>query len=271
MVRGLYTATAGALVAQLTTDTLANNLANVNTGGFKRTLLQVESSETMPIYRLQTDPGTTPGTTVPGQSVADPIGLLGSGSRVYDTPANFEQGGLRPTGAPFDMAISGSGFFTLQTAQGIRYTRDGSFVRNAQGLLSTQGGDIVLGQNNGSIAIPDGNISIDRNGAINVADPNAPTAPSRTVGTLQITEFNNLVGLRPEGSSRFVDSGVADPKTTATQSAVVQGSIEGSNADVVRSMVGLIVAERWFEANEKMIQTQDTMNTEAINDVGRNH
>ena len=270
MVRGLYSATAGALVAQLTTDTLANNLANVNTGGFKRTLLQVESTDTMPIYRLQTDPGRTPGTSVPGVSVADPIGLLGSGSRVYDTPANFEQGALRPTDAPLDMAISGSGFFTIQTAQGVRYTRDGSFVRNNQGLLATQSGDLVLGQNNGSIAIPEGNLTVDRNGAILVADPNAPTAPPRTVGTLQITEFANLVGLRPEGANRFVDSGVANPQN-ATQSSVVQGAIEGSNADVIRSMVGLIVAQRWFEANEKMIQTQDTMNQQAINDVGRNH
>ena len=270
MVRGLYSATSGALVAQLTTDTLANNLANVNTGGFKRTLLQVESTDTMPIYRLQTDPGRTPGTSVPGASVADPIGLLGSGSRVYDTPANFEQGALHATDAPLDMAISGDGFFTIATAQGVRYTRDGSFVRNAQGLLATQSGDIVLGQNNGSIAIPDGILSVDRSGGILIKDPNAPTAAPRTVGNLQITEFNNLVGLRPEGSNRFVDSGVADPHI-ATKSAVVQGSIEGSNADVVRSMVGLIVAQRWFEANEKMIQTQDTMNQEAIQDVGRNH
>jgi len=268
LVRGLYTAAAGALVAQMDTDTIANNLANVNTAGFKRTLMQIQSTETMPVYRLQTDPGTTPGTSVPGKSVAQYVGQLGFGSYVYDTPANFEQGGLQQTGAPLDLAISGPGFFTIATQNGIRYTRDGSFTRNAQGQLVTQNGDLVLGQN-GPITIPDGKMTIGPTGDIVVVDPAAPNTTGVVVGTLRLTEFGNLNGLRPEGSNLFVDSGVAAPQA-ATQSTLTQGYLETSNANVIKSMVGLITSQQWFNANVKMIQAQDTLNSEAITSVGQN-
>lgn len=268
MVRGLYTAAAGALVAQFDTDNIANNLANVSTAGFKRTLMQVQSTDTLPIYRVQTDPGTTPGTSVPGQSVAQYVGQLGFGSYVYDTPADYEQGTLQQTDAPLDMAISGPGFFTIATANGIRYTRDGSFVRNANNQLATQNGDLVLGQN-GPISIPDGKVTVGKDGQISVFDPNSPTLAAVPTATLRITEFQNLTGLRPEGSNLFVDSGVASP-TAATQSSVSQGYLEQSNANVIRSMVGLITSQQWFNANMKMIQTQDTMNNESITSVGQN-
>lgn len=269
MVRGLYTAAAGALVAQIDTDTIANNLANVDTAGFKRTLLQVQSTESMPIYRVQTDPGSTPGTTVPGQSVLQYVGQLGFGSKVYDTPADFEQGSLQQTGAPLDMAISGPGFFTIATANGIRYTRDGAFTLNPQGQLVTQNGDLVLGQN-GPITVPNGaKLNLGPDGTVSATDPAAPAAPVTTVATLRITEFQNLVGLRPQGSNLFVDSGVANPRA-ATQSSVRQGYLETSNANVIRSMVGLITSQQWFDANCKMITAQDTMNSESITAVGQN-
>ena len=269
MVRGLYTAAAGALVAQIDTDTIANNLANVSTAGFKRTLLQVQSTETMPVYRVQTDPGSMPGTTVPGQSVAQFVGQLGFGSKVYDTPADFEQGALQQTDSPLDMAISGPGFFTIATANGIRYTRDGAFTLNPQSQLVTQNGDLVLGQG-GPINVPTGSkVNIGQNGDVTVSNPATPAAPSTQIATLRLTEFQNLVGLRPEGSNLFVDSGVANPGA-ATQSTVNQGYLETSNANVVRSMVGLITAQQWFDANCKMISAQDSMNAAAITNVGQN-
>lgn len=268
MVRGLYAAAAGALVAQMDTDTIANNLANVNTAGFKRTLMQIQSTDTMPIYRVQTDPGTTVGTSVPGQSVMSYVGQLGFGSYVYDTPADFAQGSMQQTGAPLDLAISGPGFFTVATQNGIRYTRDGSFVRNAQGQLATQNGDLVLGQN-GPITIPDGKMSISPTGQIVVVDPAAPSSNGVIVGNLRLTEFGNLTGLRPEGSNLFVDSGVSSP-ANATQSSISQGYIETGNANVIKSMVGLITSQQWFNANVKMIQAQDSLNNLAITSVGQN-
>lgn len=256
------------MVAQYDTDTIANNLANVSTAGFKKTLMQVSSTDSMPIYRVQTDPGTTPGTTVPGKAAADFVGQLGFGSYVYDTPADFEQGSLQQTGAPLDVAISGPAFFTIATANGIRYTRDGNFSVNAQSQLVTANGDLVLSQS-GPITMPTGRVHIQPSGEIDVFDPNAPTQGPLPVATLRLTEFQNLNGLRPEGSNLFVDSGVASPQT-ATQSSVSQGYLETSNANVITSMVGLITSQQWFDANAKMMQTQDTMNSEAITSVGQN-
>jgi len=268
LVRGLYTAAAGALVAQTDVDTIANNLANVNTAGFKKTLLEVSATDSMPLYHMQTGPGTTPGTSVPGKSVSDYIGQLGVGSYVYDTPADYQEGALQQTGTPLDMAITGPGFFTVATANGIEYTRDGEFTQNAQGQLTTQDGNLVLGQN-GPITIPAGRMTIGPNGQISVVDPAAPTSTGVIVGTLRLTEFGNLNGLRPQGSNLFVDGGTASPQT-ATQSAVHSGYLETSNANVISSMVGLITSQQWFNANVKMIQTQDTMNNEAITSVGQN-
>jgi flagellar basal-body rod protein FlgF len=259
LVRGLYTSAAGALVAQSNVDVIANNLANVNTGGFKRSLLEITSTLPMQLYRVQTDPGQVAGALTPGVPTMSPVGPLGFGSEVLDSPANYEQGALEQTGNPLDVALQGQGFFTIQTPQGVRYTRNGEFERNAQGLLTTQDGNLVLGRN-GAITLPTtGTVAIDKSGAVSVN--------GQQTDQLQLTQFANPLQLRPEGGNRFVDSG-AEPSPD-TQSTVSQGMLEKSNADVVRSMVDLITNERWFDANEKSISTQDTANQQLIEQVGR--
>jgi len=258
LIRGMYTAAAGALAAQSNVDVIANNLANVNTGGFKRMLMQLESTETLPIYRVQTDPGSTPGTTVPGKSAVDYVGNLGFGSRVYDTPADFQQGPLQRTDNPLDVGLYGPGFFTIQTQSGVRYTRDGNFLVNAQGLLTTQDGALVLGQR-GAIPVPQGNVTITQDGAVNVN--------GRVIDTLQVTQFNDTRFLRPEGDNQFVDEGAGPQNSTTT--SINQGTLERSNANVVRSMVDLIVAQQWFQANEKVIQTEDQATNSAVTELGR--
>src|SRR5579875_3383957 len=249
LVRGLYTSASGALVAQANVDQIANNLANVNTNGFKRSLMAVMSDQEMPLYRIQTDPGQAPDAAIPGVPTMTPVGPLGLGAQVVDTPTDFEQGVLEQTGNPLDVALEGSGFFAIQTPQGIRYTRDGSFVRNAQGLLATKDGSLVLG----------------RNGAISVRPPGG--AAVQPLDQLRIVTFADPLRLRPEGATRFVDYGARPAADTTT--TVSQGMLEKSNADVITSMVGLIVNERWFDANEKSIQTQDQANQMVIEQVGR--
>lgn len=265
MVRGLYTSASGALVAQANVDQIANNLANVNTNGFKRSLMAVMSDQEMPLYRIQTDPGQAPDAAIPGVPTMTPVGPLGLGAQVVDTPTDFEQGVLEQTGNPLDVALEGSGFFAIQTPQGIRYTRDGSFVRNAQGLLATKDGSLVLGRN-GAIALPaSGEILIDAKGAISVRPPGG--AVVQPLDQLRIVTFADPLRLRPEGATRFVDYGARPAADTTT--TVSQGMLEKSNADVITSMVGLIVNERWFDANEKSIQTQDQANQMVIEQVGR--
>lgn len=238
------------MVAQTDVDNIANNLANVSTSGFKQTLLQVQSNDPMAISRNQTEPGN--------HSVSAPVGDLGMGSQVFDTPTSFEQGALQQTGNPLDVAINGDGFFTIQTPQGVRYTRDGAFVRNAQGLLSTHDGNLVLGQNGGPVNLPQGDISVSPDGSVSV--------DGAVADKLQLTSFGNLHNLGKQGGNLFYDNG-ANPQTSTT-SSVSEGYLEGSNANVVRSMVDLITAQRWFEANEKSVQTEDTATSQALQTVG---
>jgi flagellar basal-body rod protein FlgF len=260
VVRGMYTATSGALVAQAAVDTIANNLANVNTAGFKRTLLQVQSQPERGLYRFQTDPGRSANARIDGVPTQRYIGALGSGAEVYDTPAVFEQGAIAATGNDLDVALSGPGFFAVRGNAGVRYTRDGAFLRDANGYLTAENGDRVLGANGAPVVLPaQGAVAIGRDGAISVA--------GRPYDRLNIVEFANAAGLRPEGASRFVDAGAGARQATTT--SALQGSLEKSNADVVHSMVDLIANERWFEANQKSIQTQDDAVAQAMSTVGR--
>lgn len=261
MVRGLYTAAAGALVAQSAVDNVANNLANVNTNGFKRALLQVQSQPLRDVYRAQTDPGHTSGARIDGVATLAYVGKVGSGAQVYDTPAVYEQGALAATGNDLDVALSGPGFFAVRAGNdALRYTRDGAFERDANGYLTAQNGDRVLGRNGAPIALPaTGKVGIARDGTISV--------DGRAYDRLNVVEFANPAALRPEGANRFVDAGAGGRAATAT--TAVQGSLEKSNSDVVRSMVDLITNERWFDANEKVIQTEDDANGIAISTLGR--
>ncbi len=261
MVRGMYTAASGALVAQSAVDTIANNLANVNTAGFKRTLLQVQSQPERALYRFQTDPVQRPGGSVESAPVQQLIGALGSGAQIYDTPADYGQGLLATTGNDLDVALSGPGFFTLRDANGtVRYTRDGAFLRDQNGVLTAQNGDRVVNAAGTAIAIPQGGkVEIGRDGTVSV--------DGRAYDKLGIVEFANTTNLRPEGSNRFVDAGAG--VRAAVNTSTLQGSLEKSNADVVRSMVDLISNERWFDANQKSIQTQDDAVAQAVQTVGR--
>lgn len=253
----MYTAAAGALVAQANADTIADNLANVSTTGFKRTLLQVSAGDSMELQRMQTDPGSGDGKIIGGHSVSVPIGRLGLGSQVYATPTNFDQGALLQTGNPFNVAVQGNGFFTIQTPEGIRYTRDGSFVRDARGLLMTQDGNLVLG-NSGAVALQQGDVKIGADGSVSVN--------GSLVDKLRLTKFGKISNLAKQGQNLFADTG-AKPSIDTT-STVTQGSLEQSNSNVVRSMVDLITAQRWFEANQKVIQTEAQATTQAISSVG---
>jgi flagellar basal-body rod protein FlgF len=253
----MYTAASGALVAQSAVDTIANNLANVDTAGFKRTLLQVQAQPQRDIYRFQTDPSKNPH-GVPAQAL---IGTLGTGAQIYDTPADYQQGAIAATGNDLDVALSGPGFFAIRGGNGaLRYTRDGAFLRDQNGFLTAQNGDRVLGQSGAPIALP-------QSGAVQIARDGTVSVDGRAYDRLGVTEFANLANLRPEGANRFVDAGAG--ARAATNTSALQGSLEKSNAEVVRSMVDLIANERWFDANEKSIQTQDDAVGVAVQTVGR--
>jgi len=260
LVRGLYTAAAGAVVAESLVDVTANNLANAATLGFKRALLQVESQPQNDLYRFQTVPGRNPLNRLDGVQEQVPVGPLGSGSQIYDTPTNFEQGTISISGNALDFALYGPGFFAVRDAQGIvRYTRDGSFVRNPNNVIQTVAGDTVLDPNLQPIVLPQqGKISSDAVGGLSING-----IPFAKIG---VFSFRNTTTLRSAGANRFEDNQSGVQPDTST--SVIQGAQEKSNADVVQSIVDLIKAERWFDADEKVIQTEDDATGIAISQVG---
>jgi flagellar basal-body rod protein FlgF len=272
LVRGLYTAATGALVAQSVADNVANNLANVNTGGFKQTLLQIQSAPVLDVYRIQMDPGQIAGSALPGVAVAPYVGALGTGAQIMDTPEDFSQGPLQTTGNTYDLALTTPNtFFTVATPQGVRYTRDGQFTLNAQSNLVTTDGNLVLSATGRPIAINQqlGKVTIQPDGTVTQAAQSGQTAgPQTLLGQIGIASFGNLTALRKEGDNNLVDTGAARP-TLATNVAVQQGALEKSNANIVRSMVDLITAERWFDANERVMKAQDDATNQAISSVAR--
>jgi flagellar basal-body rod protein FlgF len=261
LVRGLYTAATGAIVAQANVDVIANNLANVNTSGFKRALMQVEAAPKSEIFRDQTDPGQNSEGRVRGVATHTLVGDLGFGSRIYDTPTIFDQGAIAQTGNPLDVALSGPGFLAVRDAAGATsYVRGGSLVQDAQGTLVTGAGDKVLGSDGKPIVLPaQGALQIDRAGNV--------TSNGAAVGALGVYEFANLNAVRAQGAGQFINTGA--PPVAAGKTTVLQGAQEKSNADVITAMVGLIANERWFDANQKMIQTQDTTTGVAITTLGK--
>jgi flagellar basal-body rod protein FlgG len=183
-----------------------------------------------------------------------------------------------------DVALSGPGFFSVRDKNGvIRYTRGGSFTQNAQNQLVTTDGDSVMGTNGQPVSLrQQGNVSVDLQGrvsqngqldgnlavvAIKIDPRGGVTSNGIETGRLGVYEFSDMNELRPIGNDKFVNAGAA-PKI-ASQTVVLQGSQEKSNSNVISSMVDLIANERWFDANEKMIQTQDTELGAAITTVGK--
>ena len=272
MIRGLYTAASGALVAQSMADTVANNLANASSGGFKQTLLQVQSAPTMDIYRIQTDPSQSANGSNIGTSVSQPVGTLGTGASIYDTPVDFTQGPLQSTGNRLDVGITGqNAFFSVLTPNGVRYTRNGQFTLDSNANLTTMDGNLVLDTNGRPLHFntQQGTATIEPNGLV-IQDAQAgQTASTVTqVGTIALTSFGNLTALRKEGDNNLVDTGNAGA-APAQGASLEQGFLEQSNQNVVRSMVDLIVSNRWFDANERMMKAQDDATSQDINGVAK--
>lgn len=255
MIRGLYTGASGMLAEMARTDVISNNMANVNTTAFKKDRTIFRAFPEMNIHRIH-DP-------VPAglDKVVDPrpfIGMMGTGVMLDEVNTDFNQGHLITTSNPLDLAIRGEGFFQVQTPEGIRYTRDGSFSLSSNGYLVTKEGYYVLGENGPLQLLQTGDITISQQGEVFVND--------EYIDRLNIVTFADLNQLQKQGDNLYFTDAVPEPLQDAD---VVQGALEGSNISIVAEMVDLISAFRAYEANQKVIQTHDTTLDKAINDVGR--
>lgn len=253
MIRALYTAATGMQAQDLNISVIANNLANVNTNGFKRSRADFQDL----LYQTLRVVGTL---SEAGNQV--PTGVqLGLGVKTAATQKIFLQGDFIQTQSELDMAIEGKGFFQLSQADGtIGYTRSGSFKLDNTGAIVNSDG-LPLSP---SITIPSDalSISIDSQGGVSVTQPGT-TAPT-LVGTIQTASFINPAGLNAIGRNIFLETDASGSPTTGTpgvdeRGTTQQGFLELSNVSVVEELVNLITGQRAYEINSRAIQAADEM------------
>jgi flagellar basal-body rod protein FlgG len=249
----LWAAKTGLDAQQTRMNVTSNNLANVNTTGFKKDRPVFEDLLYQNVHQVGANTS---------QTTQSPSGLnLGTGVRVVSTAKNYTQGSPNTTGNSLDMMIQGRGFFQIQLPDGsLAYTRDGSFQPNAQGQLVTASGYIVQP----GITVPQGaqSVTIGADGVVSVLLP-GQSAPSQ-VGQLQVADFINPAGLQPRGDNLLVESAASGAAQTSTPGlngtgTILQGSLEGSNVNVVEELVNMIETQRSYEMNSKAISTTDQM------------
>lgn len=252
MIRALRTAATGMSAQQINLDTTANNLANVNTTGFKRTRIDFQDL----MYQSMRVAGS------PSQDRQNPTGLqVGLGVRAAATQKIFSQGLFEQTENPLDLVIEGDGFFQVSMPDGgLAYTRDGALKRDSTGNLVTSEGYLL----EPAIVLPPEatSISIASDGTVSAQLPNT-TEPTQ-LGKITLARFANPAGLISLGKNLHQVSGASGQPVVSTPGSqgtgtVAQGFLEKSNVSVVEEMVNLITAQRAYEANSKVIQGADRM------------
>ncbi len=226
MERGLYIAASGMLSEMQRQDLIANDLANASTPGYKADRTSQHSFAEMLLENRRTGAA---------------IGSLGTGVAISRQVTDLAPQALRETGEPLDFAITGEGFFGVQTADGMRFTRNGRFMADGQGRLTDQLGNLIVGRNGAPVTVgADGTVDAAQLGVFNVQD-------ARKAG---------------EGLFTGAAGGPAEGK-------VRSGALEGSGVDAARTMVDMIASLRAFEAGQRVITTIDSTLQKAANDVGR--
>jgi len=259
MIRALYSSSTGMQAQQMTLDTIANNLANVNTTGFKGSRVDFQDL----LYNTVRTPGTagTQGTTVP-------TGIqVGHGARPVATQRILTQGDFQQTENPLDLSIEGDGFFQVTRPDGtIAYTRSGAFKKDGTGRVVTSDG-FLLSPN--LVIPPDArSVTIGSDGTVSITT--AGQANAQQIGTLQIAQFVNPAGLLAVGRNLLTPTAASGAAIVGTPGVnglgtLTQGFLEMSNVKVVDEMVAMITSQRAYEANSKAIQTADEMLTIANN------
>ena len=329
MWRGLYTAATGMISEQKRTDVIANNIANAATTGYKRDVTIHKEFHKMLIKRVNDfNEGGLMGVNIPFNTLVDlntskedvtqikgfsanpfykpNIGELGLGDYVDEIAVDYQQGALESTGNTFDLAIVGDGFFTVQTPDGVRYTRNGAFFKNNQGylqdirgynLLDTAGNPIRIPDN-----VPDSRIVITGDGIISIpgneTQLNVETNRWEVVGDMdnrqqlaqiQFVEFGHRLATQKQGDNLYylvndnegnepvaqavnqdVRARIMDPdiQPRPASGEILQGSLEKSNTAIVSEMVELIHNHRMYETNAKAVQAQDAMLDTSVNQIG---
>jgi flagellar basal-body rod protein FlgG len=260
MIRGLYIAASSAISENKRIDVITNNIANVNTSGFKKDTMITESFPDVLMKRISSTDLRDISSKAPVLNKIGYIGKMNHGVRVDEVFTNFEQGAISPSGNPMDLALQGKGFFTVETPAGERYTRSGEFTLDNEGYIATKEGYKVQGQN-GPIQVEGKNININENGQV-FSDGNE-------IDTLKLVDFNDYKLLKKEGDGLFIDASGNAGNIKEAEGLVQQGYAEASNVNSVKMMVEMITMLRSYEANQKVIKTHDELLGKSVNEVGR--
>ncbi len=253
MNAALWAAKTGLDAQQTEMAVISNNLANVNTTGFKQDRAVFEDL----LYQNQTQAGANT-----SQTTESPSGMsIGTGVQVVATEKDYSQGSLTQTGNPLDVAIQGQGFFQIQMPDGtIAYTRDGTFQTNAQGQLVNSSGYMVQP----GITIPQGaqSVTIGSDGTVSVTL--AGQSAATQIGQIQLANFINPPGLQPIGQNLLTQTAASGSPQTGSPGTngvgtLAQGELESSNVNVVEELVNMIQTQRAYEMNSKAISTVDQM------------
>ncbi len=250
-MRALSTSATGMQAQQLNVDTISNNLANVNTPGFKKARVRFQD-----LLYQNLRPAGSPSRLGPPSELA-----VGHGTKLSSTERAFQQGTTEETGNPLHLLIEGDGFFQIQRPDGdIAYTRDGAFSLSAEGVMVTSDGFYLEPE----IAIPDGTaaISISAEGVVSVTFHDG--SDEEEIGQVELARFLNPAGLRSLGRNQYAPTEASGEPIVGTPGVdafgtVLSGYLEGSNVEVVDEMVALITAQRAYEINSKAITTADEM------------
>ncbi len=239
MNSGMYSALSGDINMMDKLDVTANNLANVNTVGFKRDRLYFSKALDAATQSLNNGAPTD-------NAIISQVGMF----------TDYSAGAMQKTDNTFHMALDGDGFFAVKTPQGIAYTRQGNFMRDKNGMLTTIDGYEVQGRGGGSISIPGGKVEVDASGKI--------TVDGTAAASIDVVDFPKPYQLNKIGGAMFIP---ANPQVTpqpAAKTSVMQGYLENSNVNAIAEMMHIIESSRSFESCQRVIRSYDDMSGKAI-------
>jgi flagellar basal-body rod protein FlgG len=280
-LKDLWVPLSGAIAQQRNVETIANNVANANTPGFKKD--QLAFKEYLKVLEKGLEDINLPRREWSPDEFYHSQGAEKAQVKIDGTYTNHQQGQLSPTGNHLDFALHGKGFFEILTPNGIRYSRRGTFTLNNQGQLVTSQGHPVLSQldlaaiENAGENAPD-QIANPQNRIIqfplNIGKPTINLqgeifGNGQKVADLSIVEFNDIHALRKEGQSNFINKDFKNINVDPPKTAVHQGFVEQSNVNAVQEMSALIKANRHFESIQKVIKAYDQISGKSVNDISR--